>query len=57
MKFYLSKADEAGQENDRQVSETNTKICLFWLTIFFAESNDADCSRTVQASKPQQNRL
>lgn len=58
--FYLSKADEAGKETDRQVSLPDLyNLFLFqrklnmWDELFFfsSESDDADSPRTVPPSR------
>lgn len=63
--FYLSKADEAGSETDRQVGPSRIPLSLSWklkrseATRMFAsaEGDDADSSGTVSPSRPQQVRL
>lgn len=61
--FYLSKADEAGSETDRQVgpsridlSPSSWELRRSEMTPLFAsaEGDDADCSGTVSPSRPQQ---
>lgn len=61
--FYLSKADEAGSETDRQVGPSRIDLSpSSWelrrsetAPLFAsAEGDDADCSGTVSPSRPQQ---
>lgn len=60
--FYLSKADEAGSETDRQVGPFRIDASPSWKwklneptpTFASAEGDDADSSGTVSPSRPQQ---
>lgn len=60
--FYLSKADEAGSETDRQVGPFGIVPSPSWKSklngmtraFAFAEGDDADSSGTVSPSGPQQ---
>lgn len=60
--FYLSKADEAGSETDRQVGPFRIVPSPSWKSklnettrvFVFAEGDDADSSGTVSPSRPQQ---
>lgn len=63
--FYLSKADEAGSETDRQVGPFGIVPSPSWKSklnertraFAFAEGDDADSSGAVSPSRPQQMRL
>lgn len=60
--FYLSKADEAGSETDRQVGPSRIDLSPSWKLklsgpahpFASAEGDDADSSGTVSPSRPQQ---
>ena len=65
LRFYLSKADDAGTESDRQRFDHSAMLlpnllcllnrfsCSFYL--FRVQSDDANCAGTLQTTRAQQN--